>query len=45
MRRVEIFCYFLNSYGFVEFLSEEIEVVKIVLFKVGYILILMSLNF
>lgn len=42
---VEIFCYFFNSYGFVEFLSEEIEVVKIVLFKVGYILILMSLNF
>lgn len=45
MRRVEIFCYFLNSHGSVELLSEEIEAVKIALPKVGYLLIFNEIKF
>lgn len=36
---VDIFCYFFDSHGSVELLSEEIEAVKMALPKVGYTLI------
>lgn len=36
---VGIFCYFFDSHGSVELLSEEIEAVKMALPKVGYTLI------